>query len=516
MFASFRRAAARFRGRWHADLEFQHSSLQRVQGEQLNQLLVRLNAQEGRFGQLDCQLIGLKRLSGAMSQELAARWGALEGAEPRTQAALAGLDQRLRDLDAGLELRLGELDARLLARLAATQDQATGLAESLLQHGQTVQQSLEILNALRQEFQNERQRQLAWETHWEETLQQDRAEAEARERQRDEERNSLAQREQARREEQLAQAQSNNDEKRNKLTPEDLAAIERQGVFIVGSPRSGTTILSDCLNLSREVYILQEAAFFCSDLAAEYAGWENYDFASTFNARHVLYGNPRAKGTYVPTAETPDRTPLEFLNRFRGKYRYLGEKVPFGPQPHYMGDQWESDFITYQARHFYHSQYFIIVRAPHEALWSMHKLFPDRPITSVFECWLRCLRTSLELYLAFPQTHLILLEWLDATTVLTISDVLQTEIPLPSGWLGRMHQASALNEGELAPVLQSYRVWCHECGEIYTTLRGEFSRESLQFASNAHPREFLRLLRQRISALLEDVMRHAEPKAKAA
>ncbi|MDZ4783750.1 MAG: sulfotransferase, partial [Planctomycetia bacterium] len=302
----------------------------------------------------------------------------------------------------------------------------------------------------------------------------------------------------------------------NRLKPEDYSALERQGVFIVGSARSGTTILSDCLNLSPEIYLLQEAFFFCNDLAGKFAGWDNYDFAATFNARHVGYGNPRDKGTYVPTAAAPASTPHEFLNRFRDKYRYLGEKVAFGPQPHYMGDDWESDFIAYQARYFYHSQYFVTARAPHEGLWSMHKLFPERPIAALFECWLRSLRTSLELYLAFPHTHLILLEWLDEMTVRRISDILQTDIPLPNDWVGRNHQSSALEADELVPVLQPYRDWCGECGDIYAELRREFSRETLQFDSKWHPREFVKMMNQRIGTLLDEVMRAAEPQANAA
>ncbi len=500
MFASFRRTAAWLRGRWHADLEFQRTNQQRALLERFDQLLIRFDAQTARLGELDLRLVGAEALVAASTQGLSTRFDATAQGVFARLAALDDAELRMRETIAGMEHCLRDLDARLLDRFAVAHAQSTGLSESLSLQGQSVQHSLEILGALRQEVQCERQRQLAWEAHWEETHRQERAAVEA----------SDLERERARREERSAEAQ------RNKLTPEDHAAIERQGVFIVGSARSGTTILSDCLNLSRDVYMLQEAFFFCNELAAKYVGWENYDFAATFNARHVGYGNPRDKGTYVPTADTPDRTPLEFLNRFRGKYRYLGEKVAFGPQPHYMGDDWESGFLAYQARHFYHSRYFITVRAPHEALWSMHKLFPDRPIPSLFECWLRSLRTSLELYLAFPHTHMILLEWLDAMTIRRISDILQTEIPLPSGWVGRNHQASALDADELVPVLQPYRAWCHECGELYEMLRAEFSRETQQFDSSAQPREFIKTLRQRITALLEDVTRQAELKANAA
>ncbi len=521
MFPSLRQSLAWVRARWHADLEFQHSGQQRALGERLDQLLAKLEAEACRLDQFEGRLTGLKTLVGATSQNVAASLATLEGAEPRLRSALTKVEQGLYDIHA----RLGD-------RIATVSAQSDNLTHSLGAQHEAVRQTLESLTGLREELQGERQRRLEWEARWEASQLQERAAAESRERRRDQELSEVAQREEpllqacraeqaaeAKREELAAEARRSQQAikaSRRKLTSKDRAAIENQGVFVVGSARSATTILCDCLNLSREVYLLQEAYFFCNDRTAQNVGWENHDFAATFNARHVWNGNLRDKGTFIPTAATPDRTPLEFLNRIRGKYRYLGEKVAFGPQPNESGENWENDFLDYQARHFYHSQYFITVRAPDEAVWSMHKLFPDRPIPVLFECWLRSLRVSLELYLAFPHTHLILSEWVDARTVRRVGDILRTEIPLPAGWVGRDYQTSAMDADMLVPVLQPYRDWCEECGELYNILRQEFHRESLRFESNGHPRDLVKLLRERATALLEIVMRPAQPRASAA
>jgi hypothetical protein len=175
-----------------------------------------------------------------------------------------------------------------------------------------------------------------------------------------------------------------------------------------------------------------------------------------------------------------------------------------------MGDRWEEDFLAYQARHFYDSRYFITVRAPHEAIWSMHKMFPDHTIPALFENWLRSLRTTLDLYLAFPNTHFTLLEWLDDRAVGRIADVLQTEITLPRDTLGRKHQNSTLRDWKLIPVLRQYSGWCEQTALIYDDLRAELCVETMRFTEKARVRERIAELRSQIAGVLNEVMERIE------
>lgn len=536
MHSSLRKSFAWLRGRWHSDLEFQHGAQREVLLERLQAVLSCLEGQASRLDLLNDRLTSLESRADAMSAEQAARWSDLRellmaasrdvvahvqaaagdvsasvlasnedlrarlgdtrsqlaeqlsaqhsllvGAEPRTREAIAEIGAVMRDAEARHEQRSA-------AAAQQMSQQAAEFAGALHSIGQTVQALTQAAPALSQEIHVSRQHTTEQHARLEQSLQQHLA----------------AQRETVEREEQTRRETA---ARPAKLSAEELRAIERQGVFVVGSARSGTTILSDCFNASRDVYMLQEACFFCSEQSAKFVGREKYDFAAEFNNRHVSYGNPRDKGTYVPTAETPDRTPLEFMNRMRDRYRYVGEKLAFGPEPHYMGEHWESDFLAYHARYFYHSHYFITIRAPHEALWSMHKMFPDRPIAGLFEAWLRTLRTVLELYLAFPNTHLLVLEWLDERMVSRFADVLQTEIALPPGMLGREYQHSALGKNELVPALRPYRAWHDECAAFYREVRDSFSPETLQYTKAAHRRRFVVQMGKRATALLDEVMR---------
>jgi len=532
MKSSLRKSLAWLRGRWHADLEFQHGAQREALLERLQAVLGNLEGQASRLDQLSARLSSLETRADAMHAEHAARWTDLrelllaasrdvvanvqaatgdvratvqasrEDLQARLgatssllteqlsaqHAVLVGVEPRTREALAELNAVVREAEARHEQRSAAAAQQAAEMAGALHSIGQAVLSLTQATPALSQEIRESGQQPIERLARLEQALHQHFA----------------GERETAEREERTRRESA---ERPAKLSADELRAIERQGVFVVGSARSGTTILSDVLNVSRDVYMLQEACFFCSEQSAKFVGRDKYDFAAEFNNRHVSYGNPRDKGTYVPTAETPDRTPLEFMNRMRDRYRYVGDKLAFGPEPHYMGEHWESDFLAYHARYFYHSHYFITIRAPHEALWSMHKMFPDRPIAGLFEAWLRTLRTVLELYLAFPNTHLLVLEWLDERMVSRFADVLQTEIALPPGMLGRQYQSSALGKNELVPALRPFRAWHDECAAFYGDVRDSFSPETLQYTDAAHRRRFVVEIGKRATALLDEVMR---------
>lgn len=503
MTAPLRKALAWLRARWHADLEFQHGVQRRAFEERLGVLLAGVLEQTQRADQLDGRLSDLgacgSAISAGMANEHAERLRKLEG----TTAAVA-LEMSARIQATATEVRgaihtAGEQASRGIAALF------TEFAAVQTERDVSLQERLARVESLLADLCGAagRDASAAHETA--------RMMAEIAQQVRDMHAWNLAKEareETARRLEQdacedcMRRAAAN----ASGLLGADREAIERQGVFVVGCARSGTTILSDCLNVSRDVYMLQEGFFFNSAREASLVGEEHFDFAKVFNERHVQYRNQRAKGTYVPTAETPDRTPLELLNRFRSRYRYVGEKLAFGPAPHRFSEQWEDDFLTYQARHFYHSQYFITVRAPHETIWSMHKMFPDREFAQLFEAWLRALRTALDLYIALPNTQIFLLEWLDEGLVRRIAETLQIEIPLPRRMLGRFAQQSSLADGELIPPLRPYAEWCERCWALYAELRSALSPETMQFVEGSLQRDRVAEFRERASSLLDEVL----------
>jgi hypothetical protein len=114
------------------------------------------------------------------------------------------------------------------------------------------------------------------------------------------------------------------------------------GLFIVGHVRSGTTILQNALNDSDEIYLFGEAQF-CRDPGSR-------DFAARYNAMHRSFANQITKSTYCPPILTEDGTWQDYLRELSTLYRYVGDKVAFGPDAdHHIRDT----FFAFQCRHFF-------------------------------------------------------------------------------------------------------------------------------------------------------------------
>ena len=68
--------------------------------------------------------------------------------------------------------------------------------------------------------------------------------------------------------------------------------LESQGLFIIGAARSGTTILQNALNDSRDIFLFGEPCF--------HADSGDADFASRYNTMHRSWGNQENKSSYCP------------------------------------------------------------------------------------------------------------------------------------------------------------------------------------------------------------------------
>lgn len=278
------------------------------------------------------------------------------------------------------------------------------------------------------------------------------------------------------------------------LYPSELESIEQKGLFVVGNARSGTSILCDCLNLSRDIYLLQEAHMFeHSDRA---------DFVARFNVQHKEFGNNRFKGTYIPPINHPERDGLSFISQMGRHYKYVGEKVAFGPRDEFDGELPPQDvFFDFHARYFYHSTYFAIVRNPVETIWSMHKMWPKQQLEELIACWVRTIHTLVDVVGAFPNAYMVFLEHLSSKTLTYISSLLNTEINLPEEMLGIQHQQSKIEDGELPTDLHPYKHLLEICTEIYASFEQAFCPSDLQYKLPGHQRIFFKDLQHRVADL---------------
>lgn len=274
---------------------------------------------------------------------------------------------------------------------------------------------------------------------------------------------------------------------------ETLKKCESQGLFILGSARSGTSVLAKCLNRSSEVFVLEEPDFFLHEHVQ--------DFAAFFNAKHAAMGNTPYKGTYVSPPVVAEKGPLGLMQRLCRQYRYAGEKVAIGP--HEYPPKWKQLYVDYHAKYFLRSTHFLTVRTPNETLWSMHKLFPASPIPRLIEAWLESLSVVIDTYRVCPHSYFSFFEDFGGSALLRMSQLLDVEIDVPESMLGGNHVSSRLKRGELPPALAPYEGLCRECADVYEEVRENTCRQNWTYCGSAPDWHFFAKLQHRIQALVE-------------
>ena len=275
---------------------------------------------------------------------------------------------------------------------------------------------------------------------------------------------------------------------------EPLERLESQGLFILGSARSGTSVLAKCLNRSREIMMLEEPNLF-QNLHIQ-------DFTAFFNAMHVALGNPPHKGTYISPPPGPEAGPLRLMLRLCRQYRYVGEKVAVGPHDSYPPD-WKQLYLDFHAKYFLRSTHFLTIRTPNETLWSMHKLFPAVPVPRLIEAWLESLALTFNVYRVCPNSHLLFFNDFGKPTIERLSRLLDVEIDVPETMLGGANIQSRLGEDELPAPLAPYADLCRECARLFQELRENCCRESFRYCGAAAEWKFFAALSRRIRSLVE-------------
>jgi hypothetical protein len=279
-------------------------------------------------------------------------------------------------------------------------------------------------------------------------------------------------------------------------TEDDWARLEVQGLFIIGNARSGTSIFADCLNVSRDVYLLPEPDFFLNHVRD--------DFVEFFNARHQSHGNLLRKGTRIPLSPDGKNGASDLLHRMRKWYRYVGEKLAIGPS-NAFGEDWQSRCIEFYGKYFYRSAYFLIMREPTEVIWSMRKKFPECTPITLLESWLQSTDFLVDLYLAFENTHLTFFDRLSAEMLDDVAGILGMSLKLPAGMIDEKQKHSTLAATEIPRCLRPYRDSCQHLHQVYDLLRENFCPHTFRYRGVDNFKQFFLDIKQRIRDLLGEI-----------
>jgi len=289
---------------------------------------------------------------------------------------------------------------------------------------------------------------------------------------------------------------------------DELQKLDRQGLFVIGSGRSGTTIFVNCLNLSKEVCVLEESDLFLN--------LQQQDFVRFFNARHRLYDNLFRKGAYIPPSPYGDDDAFSFLSRMSRRYRYVGEKLAIGPQPNVYGEGWQPKCLDFYSRYFFGSTYFLTMRAPAEVIWSMKKKFPDRTSAALFECWLLSVDFQIDIYLAFENTYVTFFDWFSPEMMKEAAGTLGISIDIPAGMIADRYKKSALDAGDMPAFLRPHADLLQQMHALYELLRESFCPRTFRYLREEHYGKFFERIKPRIAELLVEARARCGEKQEAA
>ena len=277
-----------------------------------------------------------------------------------------------------------------------------------------------------------------------------------------------------------------------------------QGLFVIGSARSGTTLVAKVLNLSAEVFLLEEGFF--------YRDGNNPCFCSLFNQRHVDYGHTKAKGLYVPKFHGRDHTAWELLVYLARYYRYVGEKVAMGPWI-----DWDGPLLEFHAAHFFFSRYVLTLRRPEETVWSMWKHYrkDGDPPWHYLRCYLAAFRVVLEFLAVFPHTWVVLHERLSREHLERLAEELGLRVQiLPKMVMSPEEQASHLAPGAALPQpLQELHPWLSQAEELHRAVALAVDASSMRYSGEYGLGEWSRKLIFRAKALEAQLLERFSPPA---
>jgi hypothetical protein len=185
---------------------------------------------------------------------------------------------------------------------------------------------------------------------------------------------------------------------------------DRQGLFVIGAARSGTTVLQNALNDSPHIFLLGEPAFHDAPGSAE--------FAARYNAMHRAWGHQENKSSFCPPLLAGDGNWRDYLERLARLYRYVGSKIVINPAGATETCRRVFDF---HCRYFYRSHYVFAFRNPVDVLVStrgLAELHGDQPAShaSLLRSFLAVMALYLRMLRNLPSVTAIFHESVDEPT----------------------------------------------------------------------------------------------------
>ena len=251
----------------------------------------------------------------------------------------------------------------------------------------------------------------------------------------------------------------------------DAPHLEKQGLFVVGHARSGTTVLMRALNSSRDIFLLGEANLALEGLKPGFARW--------YNQMHAGDGKPSTKDTFCPVATSEYANGVETLNWLSQRFRYVGEKIAF--RSHNLGYD-PQRFFEFHARNFFLSHYVCVIRHPADVLKSSREMFKPQNLLLYADSYLQTLLLILAFAETLPNVHVLFHESINQHAFDVLGE--RFGVDLSGVYEANYHQPYQVAGSRGAD--HTGLPWLMMLGTAHQMMRDAFSTETLRETPN-HP-----------------------------
>jgi hypothetical protein len=272
----------------------------------------------------------------------------------------------------------------------------------------------------------------------------------------------------------------------------DVPQLEKQGLFVVGQTRSGTTVLTRALNTCPDIMLLSEANIYIEGMRAGFARW--------FNETHRQLGGSNTKGTYCPIAPDENANGPETFQWLGQRFRYVGDKIAFrGGKLGYDADE----CFGFHARHFFSSHYVCVVRNPADVMKSNKEMFKPEDLLLYADSYLQALLLILAFTETLPNAYVLFHESINQRTFDIIGERLGVD--LSGTYEANYHKPYQAVESRGTD--HAALPWLDILLKAHGMMREAFSPETLREVPN-HPSwmmlaPWIRDLREELSASFE-------------
>lgn len=257
----------------------------------------------------------------------------------------------------------------------------------------------------------------------------------------------------------------------------DAHLFHRRGLFVIGGPRNGTTVLQDALNDCDEIFLFGEPDF--------HADPGTPDFARRYNDMHRSWSNQATKSTFCPALFERDAPWCDYLERLAETYKLVGSKIVLNPSTFLHDPRQVLDFYS---RHFYNSHFIFTFRNPLHVSSSARDFQTMTggditPFEMLMASYVATVSLCIHMLRNFPHVHVVFHDNMTRRTFARLERELQVRLPRAR----RYYDQKNVRPYDVAPVLRAHGEKAQSMLDLYQDFRAEAIKgfAQVQLAQNS-------------------------------